>query len=113
MKKKPVVILCGRGKNLPVAPLLDALLSHSVGAVASGEFKDEVLFAISSDERFKDRGYQIVASESFSEAVALAAKLAGRGGTVLLSPAATSFDTFSDYRERGREFARLAAKTTL
>ena len=113
MEKRPVVILCGRGKNLPVAPLLDALLAHSAGAVVSGEYKDEVLLAISRDGRFKAGGYPILAADSFSDAVALASELAGRGGTVLLSPAATSYDAFSDYRARGREFARLAAKTAL
>lgn len=41
---------------------------------------------------------------SLSEAVAEAARLAGRQGTVLLSPGAASFPQFRDFEDRGRSF---------
>jgi UDP-N-acetylmuramoylalanine--D-glutamate ligase len=53
--------------------------------------------------------------EAFSmrDAVRAAKALSRPGGTVVLAPACSSFDMFSDYAERGRVFkeevARLAA----
>ena len=46
-------------------------------------------------------------SGDLRQAVALAGKLAGNQGVVLLSPGAPSFPQFEDYRDRGRQFARL------
>ena len=44
---------------------------------------------------------------TLSEAVRLAASVARRGDSVLLSPACSSFDQFKDYAERGRIFQEL------
>ena len=108
MKCRPVVILGGRGKGLSLAPLLDSLIAHSSGAVITGECREEIKDAIISDGRFSPSSYPFLVEDSFSRAVILAAELAGPGGTVLLSPAATSYDCFSDYKARGTEFLRIA-----
>lgn len=46
----------------------------------------------------------IVETQSMSEAVKMAYRLAERGDTVLLSPACASFDLFENYEDRGRQF---------
>lgn len=46
----------------------------------------------------------IVESQSMEEAVKMAYQLAERGDAVLLSPACASFDLFTNYEDRGRQF---------
>ena len=46
----------------------------------------------------------IVEAGSASEAVALGYRLAGKGDSVLLSPACASFDMFENYEDRGQQF---------
>jgi len=46
----------------------------------------------------------MVETFAMSEAVKVAYKIAGRGDTVLLSPACASFDLFENYEDRGNQF---------
>ena len=50
----------------------------------------------------------LLEAQDLAEAVRLAGRETPTGGVVLLSPAAASYGAFRDYRQRGREFARLA-----
>ena len=53
-------------------------------------------------------GVVLQAEGGFDDAVARGQALARPGDVLLLSPACSSFDMFSDYRERGRAFRALA-----
>jgi len=55
-------------------------------------------------EAFKDKVPTIVETSSMEEAVRSSYYLATKGDTVLLSPACASFDLFSNYEDRGRQF---------
>lgn len=57
-------------------------------------------------ERAGYSAYQ-TAGYDLEKAVRLARQAAERGGAVLLSPACASFDMFSDYEERGKQFKRI------
>ena len=54
------------------------------------------------------KGYQgIERAGTLREAVEFAASEAVAGDVVLLSPACASFDMFTDYQDRGRQFKAL------
>jgi len=55
-------------------------------------------------EAFKDIVPTIIETSSMEEAVRSSYYLAKKGQTVLLSPACASFDLFSNYEDRGRQF---------
>ena len=58
---------------------------------------------------FSGRKDEIKETKSTTEAVRLAARMAGPGDVVLLSPACASFDLFKNYEDRGDQF-RMAVK---
>jgi UDP-N-acetylmuramoylalanine--D-glutamate ligase len=55
-------------------------------------------------DAFKDKVPTIIETTSMEEAVRSSYYLAKKGETVLLSPACASFDLFSNYEDRGRQF---------
>jgi UDP-N-acetylmuramoylalanine--D-glutamate ligase len=55
-------------------------------------------------EAFSDKVPTIVETSSMEEAVRSSYYLAKKGQTVLLSPACASFDLFTNYEDRGRQF---------
>ncbi|HET7520877.1 MAG TPA: UDP-N-acetylmuramoyl-L-alanine--D-glutamate ligase [Candidatus Limnocylindria bacterium] len=92
-----VLIAGGRGKGLDYAEVADAARQHARAAVLMGETAGELAALLYG-------GPPVHRAGSMDEAVALAAGLAQPGDVVLLSPAAASFDMFTDYAARGEAF---------
>lgn len=94
------VVLGGRGKAEPYAPLA-AALGPDDRAYLVGEAAQEMARALEL------AGRPYVLAGDLASALAAAARAAGPGDVVLLSPACASFDQFRDFEERGDEFRRL------
>ena len=97
--EESVLIAGGRNKGLDLQKLRDAL-DRVRCVVAFGEAASEVA-GVFADDR------PVLMAGDMAEAVDLAATAAEPGSTVLLSPACASFDSYSGYAARGRDFARV------
>ena len=103
MTSPTVIILGGKDKNQDYTGLFEFLKKSSVvHAVIMGENRYKMLAAAN------DAGFmRLSLSSSFESAVKIARIEARNNGCVLLSPACASFDMFSNYEERGKEFERI------
>ena len=103
-----VLIAGGRDKGVDLGDLPDVVADRASAAVVIGETAQAL------EERFRSSGLRLVErARTIEEAVDKADELArqalgsspkGTIATVVLSPAAASFDMFADYEERGRAF---------
>ncbi|NMP21663.1 UDP-N-acetylmuramoyl-L-alanine--D-glutamate ligase [Sulfobacillus harzensis] len=102
--EKPIVlILGGYDKKLQYDTLAKALNESSVKAiVAIGEVKQQIAEAVGRYTHIP-----LVLEESFDQAVERASGLAQPGDVVLLSPAAASYDMFSNFEARGQRFREM------
>lgn len=106
MQRPTILLLGGRHKGEPYTTLVPELLRTARTVLAYGEAGAQ----IEADLATLQERVPVVrmAGASFDEVVARARSLAVPGDVILLSPACSSFDMFSNYEERGRTFARLA-----
>lgn len=100
-----VVILGGYDKNLDYAPLCEPLFSHAHTAVLTGQNAEKIYKALESHGI--PAGFEIIKEPDFETAVHAAKSAAKPGDTVILSPAAASFDRFKNFEERGRIYKRI------
>jgi UDP-N-acetylmuramoylalanine--D-glutamate ligase len=104
---QPLVLIAGgRSKGNPIESLAAAVAECVTAAVLIGETADELAAAFSAAGL--DR---IERAATLDDAVAQATAIAREQtpATVLLSPAAASFDMFVDYEARGRAFKAAVA----
>ena len=96
------LILGGRDKGAPYAPIIEAGKRVIKGLIVIGESRDKI---------FKELGqsFPTVFAETLEEAVARGFEQAHPGETVLLSPGCASFDMFDNFEHRGCAFKQAVA----
>lgn len=95
-----ILLLGGRGKGAPYAPLRPLVQDRVKAILTIGEDAARI-----ADEL--DGTAPVHACGTLPAAVAKARALATSGDTVLLSPACASFDQFKNFEDRGEQFKRL------
>jgi UDP-N-acetylmuramoylalanine--D-glutamate ligase len=98
-----VLIMGGRGKGAPYAPLRPLFPRRVKALLTIGEDAPGV------EAQLGDL-CPTEACGTLAAAVTRAARLAAPGDVVLLSPACASYDQYRSYEERGEAFRRLAAE---
>lgn len=98
-----VVILGGKDKGYDYDDLFRAILqSQVVHAVITGETR-----AMMVESATRVGFHDFTVCDNFEKSVRIASMQCKDGGAVLLSPAASSFDQFSGYEERGDVFTEI------
>ena len=109
MPRNTHIILGGRGKGLSYAPLIPPLLHTSGAIIICGENREEIAATVGGVTALRER---MMLCDTLFSAVMAAVRIAERGDTVLLSPASTSFDAFSNFEERGNKFKEYIKNIT-
>ncbi len=112
----PIVLIAGgRAKGIDVAALAPVVAERAYAAVLIGESGPDLEAAFRAAGLARtERAADLEAAVRRADAIAREARAAGpsdasRPATVLLSPAAASFDMFVDYAARGRAFKAVVA----
>ena len=98
-----VLVMGGRGKRAPYAPLRPLFAGRVKALLTIGEDAPAVERELGDLAPTEGCG-------TLAAAVKRAARLAGPGDVVLLSPACASYDQFENYEERGEAFRRLVGE---
>ena len=93
------MLIGGRGKGLSFEPLVPILEKHVTRVIAFGECREEIVRACHGRVTLTE-------TKSLDEAVQIAISRLGESECVILSPAATSYDAYASFEERGRDFKR-------
>ncbi len=97
----PIILIAGgRDKGCDYKDILNVAKRHVKTIIAIGEAGPKIEAALGQDLRVlpNDGGIRDI--------VAMAAGLAASGDVILLSPGCSSFDMFTDFRDRGNSFKR-------
>lgn len=95
------LVLGGKGKGAPYAPLVQAAKGKVKGVLTIGQDAPTI------EKAFEGSGIAVHGCETLEAAVQQARRLAKSGDVVLLSPACASYDQFQHFEHRGDTFKNL------
>ena len=99
------VLVGGMDRGISYTELEDYLAKSSVQVIFMYATGHRILEEMKQRGLLREGLYEV---EDLKEAVVLAKKLTAPGHTCLLSPAASSYDHFKNFEERGTIFEQLA-----
>ncbi len=94
------LILGGRGKGNPYAPLLPFIRKSVKGLLTIGEDAPKIEAELAGSA-------PVISAGTMENACAEILRLGEKGDVALFSPACASFDQFKDFEDRGRKFKAL------
>ena len=100
LDRRVILLLGGRSKGVGYAALRDVVKKYAEYALIFGENRIEIYNEIK--EKTKCELYDNITSAAYR-----AMELSGVCGSILLSPASTSYDAFCDFEERGNRFKNI------
>jgi UDP-N-acetylmuramoylalanine--D-glutamate ligase len=101
---KVVLILGGRGKKAPYAPLEPLVRTKARKLVLIGEDAETIANELGNSAPFER-------ASDMKDAVARSYAAAEKGDVVLLAPACASFDMFESFEHRGKVFKEAVLST--
>jgi len=102
-----VVICGGYDKNLDYAPLAPVMAKKAKAVILTGACAEKIKKAFDECDEFMKSNVTVKEEADFEKAVLLASETAENGDTVLLSPAAASFDRFKNFEVRGKYYKEI------
>lgn len=102
--KKVIMISGGKDKGIPYDEIGPSIKEKVKVLILIGKTADNIEEAA---KKAGARDVEIIRCSSYEEVVKTAHSKASSGDIVLLSPASTSFDMFSNFEERGNLFKKL------
>lgn len=102
MARPSVVLLGGKHKGEPYSTLIEPLKAHAKLVIAFGEAEPLI------EADLQGHVPLVRGGSSFADVMQRARAAAAPGDAVLLAPACSSFDMFTNYEARGEAFRQLA-----
>jgi UDP-N-acetylmuramoylalanine--D-glutamate ligase len=99
--KDPIILIAGGRDKAGDFSILRGLVKERVKAIVLiGEAAEKI-------KRSLGNLTETIMAKSMQEAVEISRSISMRGNVVLLSPACASFDMFTDFEDRGKQFKKI------
>lgn len=104
----PVILMIGGGdKGMSFDEMCRQIVRKAKGVVCYGQTGPKLFDLSSGFAAGAAGGARVVRAETFEEAVDAARAMASPGDAVVMSPACTSYDMFTNYEQRGERFREI------
>ena len=107
-----ILIAGGKDKDVPYDELGPEIVAHVkflvlTGGDVLGSTVPKICAAVLHAPGYDSHDLPVLLIDDFEDAVRAAASHASAGDVVLMSPASTSFDKFSNFMERGKKYKEI------